>query len=770
MARDGFDVNLKDIAGGTSNLVGSSRGSTAVAAKESVARTAVSNSAAQAVQGIGSLFAQSVDAADAMIKRSIDQSTREQVDGVFDEMGVNAATLIEGTSIDNEPIPSDIMRAEKTIIKNTQAKNQGGLSDNAYWTRVNSISRQLRSRFPGHADYIDQVISKASGGNPQQQIMQNLLEQSNAAGRSQAQQEKERSDFIDRHLAILPADYTNREKYPTLDSLRGQVQPYLAAKEARDNEARAIQVAKERREVTTQMVGDSARATATDMVMKVVGDTSSAAGENYAGVVKAINDISSGRVPGTPQNLEEVSAKFRQFKMNLESSLDLQLTQRYGGNIDAKNREEAMSVAKNMFATLEYALTQKDTGVLNMIANANETYKQGDMRGIRANYPMIRNIEAFRNTAGPEFVTTMMQNNPTLSAPMDKLAVQAATIDMFTNDMSTKDATGKQKALGNTNPQIGFEIVEKAVTALTSPKSNIQMKQKAAQAMFGSRNIGFISGLAPSSKDGVRAQQKIAFNRMVNPQTHKAMVEIRDAGDTGLWDNYVSWTNDTFSSVFKQNADTLVQAAAQNSENFKVIWNGNKFLVEQTEVGAQREATTQGPRGGVPATLNQLRFDVPKNVRVAVENLNGALTSIAPINKDEGTDLDSFVRKLYPQLPTSVFKPLSDTVKGAQGSDTTKGGAEGDRLTSEPIKVQDIPSRLKEIDTMLRNNESDVRLMFKLQQEGDQSAPAATDMLDKLLAEQEALISQFNKYRETYLNAEQSRMKLNASELKGTVQ
>lgn len=769
MAKGGFDVELNDIARSTSGLVGASRGVAPVKAQETVARTAVDNTASQLLSGVGTLFNNAVGALDNTIKRTIDERSREQMDQVFNEFGVNDTTLIEGTDISSEPIPSDIGKAERNLQKLTQARSQGGITDNAYWARVNSISRQLRSRFPGHIDYIDQTISKVSGGNPQLAILRNLMEQQGKVEGAALREEKERSDFIDKHLAIMPSDYTDRTKYPTLDSLRKQVQPYLAAKEARAMEREGIAVARERGELTDKMEIESAARTAGDVAIKLLNDGMSTIGEKHTDVVQSIRALGNGEAPATPEALTDLRAKFNAFKYEYTQGLDTKLTQEYG-QLSSKAREEARKVGLNMIESMETAITDKNVGLLNMLANANEAYKQGDQKTLLENFPEIRFVQAIKETSGPEFASALLNvENSEVRTVLTRLATQSAIVDVFGAKKTIQESVLRQKALGNNDPAIAYVVSGKAVDVLTNPKQTPAARKVAANALFSTGNASFVSSLNPTSRDGSKAQHSAAFNRLVNPNVHKAMVELRDSGDTESWDNYVSWSNNTFTAVYKQNADMIAQAA-QNNENLRISWNGDKFVIEQTPEARERQANARDARGTVSATLNQLQFGVPKSVEIAVKNMNGALESMKSIVIDNKLTMTDFVKNTYQTLPSNVFEPIGPAPSKLGGTlrknpddgtsvRTFKPGDVGPDGQKQMTPQQGDSLELEELSQTAQRMRQEITLARNLAQENPDD-PAAQDLFDKSLAEYQLIMQEinslYNKWIEEFSKRPQS--------------
>lgn len=758
MAKGGFDVDLNDIASSTSSLVGASRGVAPIKERDTVARTSVDNTAASFVQGVGSLFNNAVSALDNTIKRTVDERAREQMDQVFNEMGVDNTTLIEGTDIDNEPLPSDIGKAEKNLQKLTQARAQGGITDNAYWARVNSISRQLRSRFPGHIDYIDQTISKVSGGNPQLAILRNLMEQQGKVDASALREEKERSDFIDKNLAILPNDYTDRTKYPTLDSLRKQVQPYLAAKEARAMEREGIAVAKERGELTDKMEIESATRTASDVAIKLLNDGMSSVGAKHTDVVTSIRALGNGEAAATPESLTELRAKFNAFKYEYTQGLDTKLTQEYG-QLSSKAREEARKVGLNMIEAMETAITDKNIGLLNMLANANEAYKQGAVETLYKNFPETLALTGMKEAGGPEAVSAMLNvDNSEVRTVLTRLSTQSAVVDMFGNKKTVQESILRQKVLGRTEPEIAFVASGKAVEVLTDPKQTLEFRKRAAFSLFSTGNAGFVSSLNPTSKDGTKAQHSAAFNRIVNPNVHKAMLDLKNAGDEESWNNYVSWSNNTFTSVYQQNANTLAKAA--QDKNYYVRWQGDRFEVFESVEGSRNRERVNSVTDEFGNRVGNLAA-IPSDIRTAVANMNGALNAMSSIIKDNKITMTDFVRNTYQRLPSSVFEPIGPAPSKLGGTLRNNSNESATVPTFKPGDVspdgqlqltpqQGDAMELEELSQTAQRMREDIKLMRTLAQENPDD-PAAQDAFDKSLAEYQLIMQEINSLHNKWI-------------------
>lgn len=92
--------------------------------------------------------------------------------------GFNGSLTAPGTTDIPDALQAGLDKATSLGL----AKSQGKANDTLYTAALNSLSKELRSQYPGHKDFIDEQIAKISGVNPANAYMSNLLIDINRGG------------------------------------------------------------------------------------------------------------------------------------------------------------------------------------------------------------------------------------------------------------------------------------------------------------------------------------------------------------------------------------------------------------------------------------------------------------------------------------------------------------------------------------------------------------------------------------------------------------
>jgi len=145
-----------------------------------------------------------VGLADEAVKQKIDTDVHAQVDQERDQFttaltavrdaqkgSVIPAVQTTGSSAlsltDQQPsqsVPGAIEVGTNKVDALQAALINGKINDTYYTQRLNSIAKDLRTQYPGYRDYIDQRISQATGINPANAYVQNLMQDINRASQT----------------------------------------------------------------------------------------------------------------------------------------------------------------------------------------------------------------------------------------------------------------------------------------------------------------------------------------------------------------------------------------------------------------------------------------------------------------------------------------------------------------------------------------------------------------------------------------------------------
>jgi hypothetical protein len=63
-------------------------------------------------------------------------------------------------------VPQEINNAANRLQTMKSAKESGQIGDSHYFLLLDSEARRLRSRYPGHREYVDNVMQDLTGVNP----------------------------------------------------------------------------------------------------------------------------------------------------------------------------------------------------------------------------------------------------------------------------------------------------------------------------------------------------------------------------------------------------------------------------------------------------------------------------------------------------------------------------------------------------------------------------------------------------------------------------
>jgi hypothetical protein len=119
-------------------------------------------SKASLFEDIGNIYTAGVKAVDTLFKSVIRDEATEGVDEIRDRE-INMGAQQEGYG--TQP-PKEIDNAATRLGVMRSAKQSGQVGDSHYMLLLDAEARRLRSRYPGHREYIDNVIQDLTGTTP----------------------------------------------------------------------------------------------------------------------------------------------------------------------------------------------------------------------------------------------------------------------------------------------------------------------------------------------------------------------------------------------------------------------------------------------------------------------------------------------------------------------------------------------------------------------------------------------------------------------------
>lgn len=746
-----FNVNVKNVEN-SSGFLGASRGASAPVQRKFVesAGSVVDLSGAIKSKGAadnvlldaaGSLYTTALNATDSIIKSNIEEIATIETDQIFNEFGADDTTLIKGTTPEKEPAPSEIDSAAKNLERLSTAQRRGVVDENTYWARMETVSRQLRARYPGHRDYIDQKISSIAGGKPANQIVQNLMAQAAKGSNSALEQEKNRREFIEK--LTIEGMYTPELEQMEYSQLLAYSGPLFSRRQALTQQRTELDVLGTVDKVQGERATKLAQTSVQIGLAQTVKNVASPLGKDFETLNRQIIEASKSDKPLDADTQEKLRADFGRLKMTAMASLQSDLIDNYQTTLTKQQREEVLAPAKEFFDMLEQGLVDPKSGLFMRTINRLEAYEKQDLNKLM-DVPGMRMAQAVTKVIGPQNSALVLQNNATLRTAIDKVLVS----DIFDQSFDGKgpaiaDRIRYAASANELDPKVPKTLMNNFIQVLNNPTSTPEAVTKAAQAMYRMDNTFLSNDIVPVN------EQPAVFTRLVNSSTYDKLKEV---GGQPVED-YRNWAKGNFLNVFRRYADDLKGVDAGLVT----------FDAKAGEFKVAAEVAATGGRGG--ASPDAARNLAIRDAAAKVTVLNTGLRAINPILKDQNIDPVEFLRTNYgglfkTQRMNLIGGPIVDDIPGVVVIDAQTGAStnpEGNRMKPGDVrygKQQMTPEQgdgmeLEEISNLITRKQQDLRLFKALQEDGD---PEAIDGVDRTLRELEDLYVERDSLTGTWLN------------------
>ena len=698
-----FNTKIKDADTGSS-LVGASQGIKAPVAKVTATKattlvdtSASANTRAGMVQDAGSLFGSAVTVVDQGIKRDIENTARQEGDTIFSEFGVGDQATLEQT-ITNEPPPKDINKVAQNLARLQNAYDRGVISENSYAARFESVSRQLRARYPGHRDYIDNQISKISGINPANTLIRNMMSQAASGKDAAVQEERRRLSYLEEvtKAGVGVGFIPGIEQMSYMDMLKATGPAYAEKNKITVLKSQA-EAMKAQGEVATEKYKEAARRDINILTTKTFQDVTSPFGKNYQELTTNIKAAMQDNKVST-EEAAALRAQLGNFKNGFMAAVTKTTLANYGNELSEKDREDVMSPAVTFIKRIEDALLNPQTGDLLRMSHEMEYMKTSDDLDFVKSDSNVAMAATARRVLGDDASKLFIEYSAQIKADRDKLLFDHANDTIFgTNTgVSLQAAINQASARGSTDPTLKQNLLRSSLDVIKSRSTSPEAKQKAATALFGVRNSSFLE------ESVTETQQGQVFSAMVNTETLKALKEMEAAGNPDGLARFKSWTKSSFAPIFRSTADTI----RQNTEGMSssLIFNEK---TGQIEVPSNLEGAAGGRGGTNPEARENQRLS---GIRAPVDKLNSGLRALKVVLDDEGIEMKEYLGAYYPSLlkmtKTPPMMKLGGPGEGLRGGQTETAvriqpGETTERGTQVLPEVGD-STELSEIDALIK--------------------------------------------------------------------
>lgn len=626
----------------------------------------------------GDLISVGTKAVNSMFESIITEKMEPQVDQARSEMGVDAATTIQGAP--GTTTPQEISRAFTELEGMSKAVAQGTMKDSHYWGRLNAVAKQLRSKYAGHRDFIDQKMASMVGTNPANALIRSLQSEAMEAQRkANSQADKEQA-------YVLAASKSGNVSPALIEGYQNGFIPFnefvlsvtrnTYAQDQIKAQQQALNLRKAQGEAVdkdTEDFWERSSATRTDAEFN---DRMTALGGAYANVRDRMVSMSQGRIQ-TPEEKQGLSNAFIQLELEIENSLNKHANQSWGGDdarsfaqrLPQERIRKTIEMHKGRIKAMRDAAEKGDLSLLGqtkLVLEAAQTNNK--IEAIKDK--TLANINTMRDLVGENTIALAMAQNPKLISTTK----QAITSFIVSNSVATGQPLSsviKEAQAAGSDAVTEREANLMIGKILADPKTTLQGARNVVQSFFGENNKDYLR-MQPASE---RAR---TLSELTTPAAEARLWELRQSGDPNLWTQYKTWVNHNVVSHATPTINALASYMSTENRKTNITFDGTRFVVTGVQ-GA--DAFTSGATR--PSVSGELAYsgEVVRAQNI-VRDLNSFFRPLHGIATREGRDPQQEAFNLVNMvgLGNQIVPMANVTTKGDSGD----GGGDGDRQTLEP--------------------------------------------------------------------------------------
>lgn len=523
--------------------------------------------------------------------------------------------------------PADLTRQIKRMEAVVNANKNNRMTDEAYWMQMENIARATRSRYPGHREYIDRVVSSITGGTPAN-VLQRMVTQ--AASNAQDSETKRR-DWVEKELikkGIRPQQPGNYTTDELENWLSRQNEIDLSSQRRRNN---LTERSKDREVTTAEISEDFNREVDVRLAMGLKEQT-----DNFLKRKSELIANSSDRRLDE-KAYQEVQAAGIQLR-EARRALVTEIANGYPG-LSAGDRKAKIEAVMAETDAMTSDLANGRYNILDSMANRQKALETNDDAAVLASVHGRRHA-AIRRVYGENVLNTILSNNEEELRDFARLVNEnfileqsdpSAPVPSFAegaNDILDNNKTTDDEKTAQLNQRL-----RTSVNVISSADAPIELRVRHAQSLFG-----------PAEGDNLLRfidDDVSVFQQLNSPQMAQEMLKLKEQGNEQLYQDYLKWRDLSFNYIYKtemNSAQTIV--VDRSSMRLSRTENGGLHVeyVPRQGIGAASLSPIDNAWEGTAAWFS--------GAEDAVNTLNGAIDGMRATWQLEGKDAKQEIDKL----------------------------------------------------------------------------------------------------------------------------
>lgn len=668
---------------------------------------------ASLLEGLATTGDALIKAGDQLFKNLVDDEAEAAVDQVREEFAVNG-DIYGGRDITNDPQGTpEIERQLKYAREIHQGYMAGTIKDSNYWARLDSISRQLRTRYPGYRNYIDDKLSSMVGGTPANRLREELASEARAAAQSSEQDPRTKmywsilQDAIKDGTAYrVNPNFEKQLSDGTLDM--GAMVTGVAAANSLTWDIRTKQAQAGLMKDEAGLNKDNIKKLAQQDVQMNVNQTVLSAANQLGGGYKAMfNELrkrqAEGRMP-KGQELNDYLGKLAVMKNDVKGLAYGILTNSWNGQPDAAyahslSKEEQEKIVEDALVPitiLEEFITGKSTGMLERAETIMKYTQDGDAWGFMQANDSARTALAVRKLYGEQGAALLYAHNEQYLTETSRLLTDNMISQIVTGDSDSfvrtiRSSRDKFEA-GNEEVAQSFQYVkDRLIKFLRSDDPNPEGFRTVANAMFNDKE-NLLSMLSTE-------QAGLLLGELTHPEITKRIKEM-SVYDPEILKNYEKWATNGFMYI-NRSAFQTIKDVKVNRKYWDVFYRPD---IQNFDTKPRTDQTTladYNPLDPLAQIQSVSERAFSQTGHTAINDINRAINNFKPYAKEMGLNMDVFIERALqengvdmnapyegPSMPTTfelgkmlgnAFRRMSKRAQDLELDEETKKILDGDK-------------------------------------------------------------------------------------------
>jgi GH24 family phage-related lysozyme (muramidase) len=633
--------------------------------------------------------------------KGFDQGIRQSID--------KEATNIRDTVLEPYNLPGEVKSGTAAIANLQAALDQGKISDTYYYGQLTSLTKNLRSRYPGYEDVVDEAIMKATGVRPANAYRDAIMSEIDAQQREAKANATSEDTWLKQNEALVgqlyPDYFTNPEKYD-FSQVRVGVVNLKSNLALIDQENSKINYLKNQDSLNEEQAVESATTATLQVANTFLTGAGNSMGLNAPDFLKKIQD---GTAQGfTEEQYTQMMAQFGAFKANLRTQLYATLTKpleegstnSYASILgDPTKVNQIIDQAMAQVAIIEDALTNKDYGMAAYYTRLNSLRSDRDKSTVLDASPELRTVNAI-GSVSKELADIYWQQSGKQEEILAQLTPEissriAGGQDDF-NSVLTRMADTRDTAKAKTG---GINaLVDTSMSTITSGKATPEQVDNTIKSLYaidenGKDLFGYVN----------EGERYALYNRLFNPEVTKSVIANGSRQALELY--YGAAVNRIGSiSSFKKAAGSVEDLGSNWADNFKVKFNPTTGRIDV-------EMIKPVAAGGMPSISAANTTIIRSVIQGSVNELNGIFDNLSPILDGLGADEAAKVQayeQVLGNLNVSLengkkegfFEWLQQSLSGVLGQVDDKSESTGD-TSKQAFNVQDTQAQPTETGSLM---------------------------------------------------------------------